>query len=296
MAGSAQNGHTLPKSDLSRHFKRKDKQSHQPVPPIALRGHFCLPHQPPGNHVQVKDKISTRDTSALGQAQHQRNPQVDPKLARNPAQLHRRTHRALPAKPRLLDYAPRYLLHISQTLLSRRPQQCHPRRTPVRLFHPHPLRYQLHRYPTSLPRRHRHCHPHPQPHARRKYPFRRQSPLLRLSSLHPPDQRIRHLQATPTSRPTQLLSHHRQPRLVLRFQAIRKPCQRPRPPPHTDIMSHFYSPKSPDPVLFSLGNERSHVYAYLPTFSITTLTSRKNSKSPKRAVWTDFRHLGFTHD
>ena len=112
----------------------------------------------------------------------------------------------------------------------------------------------------------------------------------------PPDQRIRHLQATPTSRPTQLLSHHRQPRLVLRFQAIRKPCQRPRPPPHTDIMSHFYSPKSPDPVLFSLGNERSHVYAYLPTFSITTLTSRKNSKSPKRAVWTDFRHLGFTHD
>ena len=118
------------------------------------------------------------------------------------------------------------------------------------------------------PRRHRHCHPHPQPHARRKYPFRRQSPLLRLSSLHPPDQRIRHLQATPTSRPTQLLSHHRQPRLVLRFQAIRKPCQRPRPPPHTDIMSHFYSPKSPDPVLFSLGNERSHVYAYLPTFSI----------------------------
>ena len=213
MAGSAQNGHTLPKSDLSRRFKRKDKQIPPTSPQIALRGHFCLPHQPQGNHVQVKDKISTRDTSALGQAQHQRNPQVDPKqfipgrrreinpprprlqnprplfqadpLARNPAQLHRRTHRALPAKPRLLDYAPRYLLHISQTLLSRRPQQCHPRRTPVRLFHPHPLRYQLHRYPTSLPRRHRHCHPHPQPHARRTYPFRRQSPLLRLSSLHP---------------------------------------------------------------------------------------------------------------
>ena len=212
-----------------------------------------------------------------------------------------------------MDHARSHLLHIPQALHRRRPQQCHPRRTPTRLLHPHPFRNQLHRYPTSLPRHYR--RPYPQPHARRTYPFRRQSPLLRLSSLHPPDQRTRRLQTAPTRHPNQLLSHHRQPRLVPRFSTI-QPFQRmnpnhqnhpptdhhinasqpsiitipqpPRPQPQTNIISHLCTPKSPKPVLILSWNERSHVYAYLPTFSITTLTSRKNSKSPKRAILTDF--------
>ena len=71
--------------------------------------------------------------------------------------------------------------------------------------------------------------------------------------------------------------------------------QPPRPPPHTNVISHSCTPKLPKRVLILSWNELSHVYAYLPTFSITTLTSRKNSKSSKRAIFAIFRHLGFTH-
>ena len=46
MAGSAQNGHTLHKSDLSRHFKRKDKQSHQPAPKSPSETIFANPTNP----------------------------------------------------------------------------------------------------------------------------------------------------------------------------------------------------------------------------------------------------------
>ena len=36
-------------------------------------------------------------------------------------------------------------------------------------------------------------------------------------------------------------------------------------------------------------NERSHLYAYLPTFSITTLTLSENWKTVKKAIFGDFR-------
>ena len=70
-------------------------------------------------------------------------------------------------------------------------------------------------------------------------------------------------------------------------------------PPSNHLSNHLPKPKirpqSPKSVLIFSWNERSHVYTYLPTFSITTLTSRKNSKSPKRAILTDFRQPGFEH-
>ena len=84
----------------------------------------------------------------------------------------------------------------------------------------------------------------------------------------PPDQRIRHLQTPPTSRPNQLLPHHRQPRLVPRFQTIRKPCQRLNPPsqpstirhPHQHLppLYHHPSPSTPSP-----STPNQHNYPFL---------------------------------
>ena len=112
----------------------------------------------------------------------------------------------------------------------------------------------------------------------------------------------------------QNIRHHREHRLRSRLHPNSTlPKQKPPSPKRNEITtisnppstpdhrpSNFphrspFTPKSPKRVLIFSWNELSHVYAYLPTFSITTLTLSKNSKSPKRAVLTDFRQPGFEH-